>query len=148
MMLNTLETIPDGAEPLQRDTFVVEDGVVRLLASRCNDCGGVFFPVRHFCGRCCSDDLAQITLSAAGQVNAYSLIDRKSALSLIEPPYMQASVRMAEGVNVYTILTGLEPDSVAIGQRVETALAQVGTNEQGAPLVAFVFRPQPEGELA
>lgn len=129
------------AVPLQAGTFEVTNDGPRLIASRCTRCNGIFFPVRTFCGKCSSRELVNELLSPSGTISAFSLIDRKSALSRIEPPYVQACVAMPEGLNVYTVLAGIDHDDVKLGMTVKTAIAEIDAGDNGIATIAYVFGP-------
>jgi uncharacterized OB-fold protein len=131
--------------PMQEGLFGKdESGVCRLIASRCTACNLVFFPKRKFCGRCAESNLQEIYLSQRGKVYAFSLIDRKSKYTVVEPPYIQAEVEMPEGVHVFTVLDGCNIGSVAVGMDVEVYVGNVTRDESGNDVAAYKFRPVKE----
>lgn len=138
--MNILSDVPEDAVALQADTFrPVEDGI-RLIASACDDCGGLYFPRRRFCGRCSGDSLTDRMLSPRGTIRAFSLIDRKSAAAIVAAPYVQACVALPEGLNIYTVLAADGADGPVIGMPAEVCLAEIGRDGEGRPLIAYVFR--------
>lgn len=142
--MKLLTEYPPDAVPLQADTFHWDGTGIRLVASRCERCSSIFFPKRRFCGRCGARTLKDELLAPEGTLRAYSMIDRKSAVSKVEPPYVQACVAMPEGLNVYTVLAGAGADEVTLGQKVSVRLAEIERDAKGRPVVAYVFSPSPE----
>lgn len=129
--------------PLQQGLVSMSDDGKQghLMATRCNACKLTFFPKRKYCGKCSSPDLEEITLSDRGKVFTFSQVDRKSKISLVEAPYIEAEVEMPEGVHVFTILDKCDPAAVKIGMDVEVYLDKVKQDENGNDIVAYKFRP-------
>lgn len=139
--MKVLTSVPPDAVPLQADTFRQTVDGVRLVASRCPACSGVFFPKRRYCGRCGSSPLQDALLGAHGTVRAFTAIDKKGARSKIDPPYVQACIAMPEGLNVYTVVAGANAAELHIGDRMRVGLAEIERNGDGHPVVAYVFLP-------
>lgn len=126
--------------PLQEGLYATVDGEARLIASACDACQRVFFPRRSFCGRCSSPAMRQQPLSRTGVLHAFSLIDRKPKLAVIDPPYVQAQVAMPEGVHVFTVLSGCDHDQLRIGMEVEMYLDAVPAPDGKGQVEAYMFR--------
>ena len=128
--------------PLQEGLFAMGgDGKYHLIASRCNSCKLTFFPKRKYCGKCGSSDVEVINLSDRGKVFSFTMVDRKSAYTIIEPPYMEAEVAMPEGVNIFTILDKCDPQAVNFGMEVEVYVDKVKQDEEGNDIIAYKFKP-------
>lgn len=128
--------------PLQEGIFEQDgNGKYHLLASRCNNCQRTFFPKRKYCGKCGSDAVEVIRLGGRGKVHSFTLVDRKSAFTIIEPPYMEAEVEMPEGVNIFTILDKCDHQTVNFGMEVEAYIEKVKEDEQGNDVIAYKFKP-------
>jgi uncharacterized OB-fold protein len=117
------------------------EGAPRLLASRCAACDRVFFPRRAYCGQCSASGLEAITLAARGQVHSFSVIDRKQKIAVVNPPYVQAEVRMPEGVHVFTVLDQCGTADVRIGMEVEVYVDEVPAPSGEGKVLAYKFRP-------
>ena len=136
------EPAPAGSVPLQAGLYALgADGHHHLLASRCPACELTFFPRRHYCGRCGETGQLEVNLGRRGEVHSFSVIDRKSKLTWIDAPYVQAEVLMPEGVHVFTVLDRCEPVSVRIGMPVEVYVDVVRRDEQGRDVQAYKFQP-------
>lgn len=152
--MNTAPAAPAQAAPpraLQEGLFRTgADGRAHLLGSRCPGCGRVDFPRRRYCARCAVPVGTEIEFAGTGVVSAWSVIDRKSKLVLIDIPYIQAEVALPEGAHVFTVLRGCAPDAVRSGMAVECHVEAVARGEDGADIMSYVFRPagQSRGETA
>ena len=128
--------------PMQDGIFAQgSDGKYHLIATRCNSCKLTFFPKRKYCGKCGSSDVEIINLSDRGKVFTFTMVDRKSGFTIIEPPYMQAEVEMPEGVHVFTILDKCDPKTVDFGMEVEVYVDKVKQDDQGNDIIAYKFKP-------
>jgi uncharacterized protein len=128
--------------PLQ-EGLVAQDsaGKYHLLATRCPACKRTFFPQRKYCGKCGSENVEVINLSDRGKVHSFTMVDRKSAFTIIEPPYLEAEVEMPEGVSVFTILDKCDPQTISFGTEVEVYVDKVKEDEQGNDIIAYKFKP-------
>ncbi|MES2261767.1 MAG: OB-fold domain-containing protein [Pseudomonadota bacterium] len=133
---------PAGPVALQ-EGLIAQDASGRecLLASRCPGCELVFFPKRKYCGKCGSAGQRELLLRGSGTVHAFSVIDRKSQFSIIEPPYVQAEVAMPEGVHIFTVLDQCAPQAVVTGMAVSAYVGKVGQDKDGRDVMAYKFRP-------
>jgi hypothetical protein len=118
------------------------NGRRRLVASRCSACDKTFFPKRKFCGKCGSADGQQeVLLNGKGTLYAFSLIDRKSQYTMIEPPYVQAEIRMPEGVHVFTVMDNCDSKDLRTGMDAEVYWDVIGKDKEGNGIVAYKFKP-------
>lgn len=82
------------------DVLAEVDGQVRLVGTRCQDCGDTRFPPALACPKCHAgrDSLEPVALSAEGTVVTASRVDR--AIPPFEAPYLLGYVEVQEGVRV------------------------------------------------
>jgi uncharacterized OB-fold protein len=133
----------------ERKTIALQEGLFapdgeqryHLLANRCPSCELTFFPARKYCGKCSTEQMETITLSDRGTIYSYSLIDRKSKVALVEPPYLQVEVAMPEGVHVFSVLDQCDAHAVEIGMPVEVYVGKVKQDEDGNDIVTYKFKP-------
>lgn len=83
--------------------FTVEDGVARLIGSRCSACGTIAFPPRHVCGACGARTLERETLSGHGAVVSTTHVVTPPAG--FDQPIEVALVDLREGPRVFALLT-------------------------------------------
>ena len=101
----------------------------RLATTRCAACGVRAWPPRGFCGECASDTLEWVDLPPDGVVHAFT-VQETGLPSGFEGPRVFAIVKIEE-LRVFTILTGADPATVAIGQRVRLAPSRVTDDPKG-----------------
>lgn len=105
------------------------DERVRLIGSKCDSCGKVFFPKRNVCRSCGSNKLSDFGLSGKGEVYSYTKIrvppdDFKEFGS-----YTAAIIKLDEGLLINGIITeGSKP--VKIGDKVEMALRRMKVDKE------------------
>ena len=97
-----------------------------FVGSRCTECGFVHLPPARVCTKCNAvDQMAAVGLSDTPATIATYTIDRL-AYSL-SPPTVAAVLDFDGGGRYTCELTDVDPDSVAIGQRVELTFRRVVT---------------------
>ena len=96
-------------------------------------------------------------LSRHGELRSYAVVRRKTAYSLVTPPYILAEIALPEGVLVYATLnlrssagangrefhTPTQAEDLAalsIGQQVTLGEVIVKTDQEGNDIVAYNFR--------
>ena len=112
----------------------------RLLLPKCADCQTVIWFPRPFCPECASLNVAWVEASGRGSVYSFT-VNRRGQADL--PAYREAGtyvlayVELEEGPRVMTNIVDCDPDTVAIGQRVEAVFHDTG---QGTALLRFKRR--------
>jgi len=88
----------------------------RILIPQCDDCSGwVFYPRRH-CPHCCSAALTWKEISGQATLCSYTLARIPTLAVFAQPgPQNLAIVTLAEGFNMNSALTGVEPGKMRIG---------------------------------
>ncbi len=114
----------------------------RLVGVRCRACGELFASRRAYCANCSSPEMEETLLSPTGEVRTFTIVRQQPPGSLIAPPYVIASIRLDDGVNVQTIMTGIDPEKVRIGMPVAITLKAVKEDEAGNEVVATFFKPR------
>ena len=98
----------------------------RLAIQHCADCGQWVHYPSAVCDCCLSTDLRWDDVSGRGTVESFSTVYRGFAPEFEHDlPYTVALVRLDEGVNLLTWLTGVGPDETEIGQRVEVVFERI-----------------------
>lgn len=106
----------------------------RFLFKRCGGCGRSFWYPRALCPYCFSDDTRWTEAPKTGVIYSFSVMRRAKV------PYILAYVTLDEGPTLMTNVVGVDPNDVAIGQRVEVTFA---TAADGS--LVPVFAPVGEG---
>lgn len=103
-----------------------------FLVKHCRSCGRHHWYPRGLCPYCFSDETEWRTGSGTGTIYSYTVLRRAKV------PYVIAYVTLDEGPSMLTNLSGVDPDEVRIGQRVQVDFA--ATEGEDTPPVP-VFRP-------
>jgi len=112
-----------------------------LIGSKCKACGEYFYPKRHVCLNCYSQDLEEVALSTRGEIMTYTIARVAPPGAPFQPPYVIAQVQLPEGVVFQTVLLGVGPDKVKIGAGVQVSVEKVKEDQEGNEVMAFVLRP-------
>jgi 3-hydroxy-3-methylglutaryl CoA synthase/uncharacterized OB-fold protein len=97
-----------------------------FVGSKCTECGFIHLPPARVCSRCSSiDQMTSISLADAQATIATYTIDRL-AYSL-SPPTVPAVLDFDGGGRYTCELTDVDPDTVAVGQRVELTFRRTVT---------------------
>jgi len=96
-----------------------------LMMTHCRDCGHYFLPPGPCCPRCWSSYIDQHAASGRGQVVTYTVY-RHGYHPAIPPPYVVAVIELDEGPRMVSNVTGLDPDAVRTGMRVQLVFEQAG----------------------
>jgi uncharacterized protein len=108
-----------------------------LKLPRCVACAKFHFYPRSACPHCGSRQLAWHSVSGAGEVYSFTVVQRAPSQGFAElVPYVVAVVALAEGPHLMTRLTQVQPETVTIGMRVE-----VDFEVQDEATTLPVFRP-------
>lgn len=107
-----------------------------LLLQRCAGCGHVQHYARSICTSCWSHDLSWQRSAGLGAVWTFTVIGVPGHPAWRrEVPYVVAVVELDEGPRVLTNIVGVDPEAVAIGQRVR--LTPTRDTDTGQTLLTF-----------
>jgi uncharacterized OB-fold protein len=131
--------------PIEEGFFTIPDDPTeapRLLGSRCQDCGEVFYPRRHVCARCLHEGTDDVELGPRGRLYTWTyvhvpLFAKKNAK--VEA-YGVGQIDLPEGPRVQAILVG-GPDDFEIGMELELELEVLGPDKDDNDIVIYRFKP-------
>ena len=134
-----------GRVAIEDGFFTVPDDVTeapRLLGSRCQSCGEVFYPRRFVCAACLHEGTDDVELGPRGTLYTWTyvhvpLFAKKNAKV---SAYGVGQVDLPEGPRVQAILVG-GPDDFEIGMELELDLESLGPDKQGDEVVIYRFKP-------
>jgi len=133
--------------PIKEGLFhmpVTPDDEPYLIGSKCRDCGCVVWPKRKVCPACVKDDvMEEIPLSRRGKIQSFSVVYQSPAGFDFDIPYIQAVVRLPEGVTLFTLVSGVEArsDALKLGEKMEMIVDKIGSDKEGNNVVSWKFRP-------
>jgi hypothetical protein len=115
------------------------DGVARLIGGRCARCSQHQFPRSSLCQYCGSDDVAEVLLSPAGTLWAWTAVTAAPPGYRGEVPYGFGVVELPEGLRVLTRLTEVDPANMRFGQEVRVKLVPLHTDDEGRHVLTWAF---------
>jgi uncharacterized OB-fold protein len=131
--------------PIAEGFFTVPDDPAerpRLLGSRCQACGEVFFPRRHVCAKCLHEGCDDVELSPRGTIYTWTYVHVPlfAKVDARVSGYGVGQIDLPEGPRVQAILVG-DADEFRIGLEVETDLEVLRIDDDGNEVVIYRFRP-------
>jgi len=107
----------------------------KLLGTKCEKCGKVYFPPQRDCPECMNSNLQYIELSNEGELLTYTVINVKPSSFSHYPDYIVGVVRLKEGVNVVGWVN-IDPKEVRVGMKVRLIVSR--RNPEGYYTYEFV----------
>jgi len=120
------------------------EGKPRLLGSRCQACGEIFFPRReqYLCSYCQSCKFEEIQLSLHGKIHSYTVVMQRPPVYYHgEVPYAIGYVELPEGIRVETLFSVEDPESLRVGMEVELVIEKLHQTEEGSEILTYKFKP-------
>jgi uncharacterized protein len=145
--------IETATQPFATDFLVADEagaGQIRLVGSRCRDCGVALLRRRRRCENCASKNLTDEVFAREGAVYSYTVQRFRPPGDPIGPdpwePRPLAWIDLADdGPRVLAILDA-SIDELAIDMPVELVAMPDWRDEEGNPAVGYAFRPSPATE--
>lgn len=120
------------------------DGQVHLIATRCKNCGEIFFPRKEvsFCAHCYAEQLEDIELSSTGVIMSYTTLNYPPAGGFYKGsvPFNYVIVEFPEGVFIQGHYIGVGPGEMHIGDRVKTVVDVLADTEEET-VMSYKFAP-------
>ena len=114
---------------------------VRLLGSKCKNCGEVGLGEVSSCQNCAGEDLEVIPLSRNGKLWTYTVIrNRPPGDFKGKVPMGEGLVELPEGIRVKSPLGG-DVEKLEIGMDLKFTAYPLYENESGDEVIAFRFDP-------
>jgi len=110
----------------------------RIYATKCRDCGKIYFPPQVDCPKCLKSNFEWISLSNEGEIETFTESHLKpQGFTHYEKPYIIAIAKTPEEVKVMGWLEGVEVDNVKVGMKVE-----ITSRIQPDGYPAIIFKPR------
>lgn len=126
-------------------TWQERKGRLRLVGSRCKDCGQLWFPRRGkgVCGKCNSRNLEDYECSHTGRI----LYHWCNAFFLTPTGYgewgmnkrVSALIELDDGVHIFSEIVEAEPEEIQDGMRVEMVVRKHRRESNGNWFYAYKF---------
>lgn len=114
-----------------------------LMGSKCESCGGEFFPQRLLCPKCRSKGLlVPKGMPTEGKVYSYTKVHTGPAGFEHETPYFLALIELTNGVNVLSQIVDATDEEMTIGLPVRMVFRKIRQDgEEGAIAYGYKFTP-------
>jgi len=89
----------------------------KVYATRCKDCGKIYFPPNVDCAECLSTGLEWVELSTEAEIETFTHVVVRPTTFQQSKPYTVAIGRLKEGVKVLAWLTGFKHSEVKVGMK-------------------------------
>jgi hypothetical protein len=114
-----------------------------LVGEVCHTCGHKIFPPRDVCPQCAREAQQAHQFSGRGEVYSFTTVFNPPTGFEEYAPYTVALVKLEEGPLVTAQMTDVEPEQVAIGQKVEMVTRKLRDDgRQGVISYGYKFRPR------
>lgn len=118
----------------------------RLIGSKCESCGKIFFPKREVCPNCRRRGrVKEVELKGRGRVYSYTVVRIPPEGFKYYAPYIVAIVELEEGIKVMGQIVDCGLDEIYIGMPVEACFRKLFIQDGGGIIsYGFKFRPLDE----
>jgi uncharacterized OB-fold protein len=107
----------------------------KVYATKCRQCGKLYFPPNVDCPDCLTTELDWIQLSSEAEVETFTHVVIRPTTFQQNKPYTVAIGKLKEGVKVLAWLTGFKLSEVKVGMKVKLIAK---TSAEGNPTYEFV----------
>lgn len=119
---------------------------VRLLGTKCVECGEVTFGKYETCGNCASEAVTHIPLSDRGTLWTYTIINHYPPgqyRGAKDPfvPFGEGLVELPDGVRVLSVLD-CELEKIRIGMKLRFVAYPLYVNDNGEEVIAWKFKAE------
>jgi uncharacterized OB-fold protein len=101
----------------------------KIYATKCQNCGKLYFPPVADCGNCGSSNLTWRKLDGEGELETFTQVVVKPPSFSKEPDYIVAIARLKEGVKTLAWLVGIKRGEVKLGMKTRL-VARVTSDER------------------
>jgi len=115
-----------------------KDRLIKLMASKCNNCGFTAYPPKSACPRCGSKNLQMIELPRRGKVISYTILN--VPIKGFEAPLIIALIKLNDAIVMSEIINA-DPNNIKIGMEVEATIAPSARTLDGAIPYVVKFKP-------
>ncbi len=115
----------------------------RYEAAQCDKCGEIHFPPRLVCRKCRAQAFTTVHLAQAGSLETFTVIRVAPSGFVDEVPYAVGIVKLDDGVKLTTQIADIDPEKLAIGDRVRLEFRCLNQDGAGGVL-SYGYKCVPE----
>ena len=116
----------------------------RYEAAKCSKCGKIFFPPRVVCSACRGTEFTKVILAQSGVVETYTVIHVAPSGFGDQVPYAVGIVKLDDGVKITTQIADVDPQQLAIGDRVHLEFRRVQQDGESG-VICYGYKAVPVG---
>ena len=118
---------------------------IRLMGSRCCDCGEVFLGEVAVCQQCQGNNIESIPLSRNGTLYSYTVARNRppgeyKGLDNPFQPFPIGLVELPEGVRILSVLQ-CDIDHLEIDMKLELSIQKLYEDDEGRIVLTYIFKP-------
>jgi uncharacterized OB-fold protein len=107
----------------------------KVYATKCKECGKLYFPPSTDCPDCLTTELEWVQLSNEAELETFTHVVIRPTTFQQNKPYTVAIGKLKEGVKVLAWLTGFKLSEIKVGMKVKLVAK---TSTEGNPTYEFV----------
>jgi uncharacterized OB-fold protein len=107
----------------------------KVYATKCKECGKLYFPPNVDCPKCLTTELEWVELSNEAEVETFTHVVIRPTTFQQNKPYTVAIGKLKEGVKVLAWVTGFKLSEIKVGMKVKLVAK---TSIEGNPTYEFV----------
>lgn len=111
----------------------------KVYATKCKECGKLYFPPNADCPDCLTTELEWVELSNEAEIETFTHVVIRPTTFQQNKPYTVAIGKLKEGVKVLAWLTGFKLSEIKVGMKVKLVAK---TSAEGNPTYEFVSLQQ------
>ena len=111
----------------------------KVYATKCRECGKLYFPPNADCPDCLTTELEWVELSSEAEIETFTHVVIRPTTFQQNKPYTVAIGKLKEGVKVLAWLTGFKLSEIKVGMKVKLVAK---TSAEGNPTYEFVSLQQ------
>jgi uncharacterized OB-fold protein len=109
--------------------FITQLEAGKVMATRCRQCGGSYFPPKADCPRCLSSDVEWFEVKSQGKLLSYTVVNYGPTGFENDAPYILALVRFDEGIQIMARLSrDIAEKDIKVGMGLKVKPARLADN--------------------
>ncbi len=109
--------------------FITQLEAGKVMATRCRQCGGSYFPPKADCPKCLSSDVEWFEVKSTGKLLSYTVVNYGPTGFENDAPYILALVRFYEGIQILARLSrDIAEKDIKVGMSLKVSPVRLADN--------------------